>query len=84
MDTMSVALTEQFAAQMAAYEARCRSLEGSTVVSSEPEVTTERAVHDLGSPAHRIVRSSADSIQGNYQVILLSFNKRIIYIKYIS
>jgi hypothetical protein len=81
MDAMSAALTKWFAAQMVAYEARFHSIEGSTVVSSEPEVTTERAVHDLGSPACRIIKSSADSIQGNNQVILLSFNKRIIYIK---
>jgi hypothetical protein len=81
MDAMSVAITKRFAAQMTAYEACFRSLEGSTVFSSDLEVITERAVHDLGSPACHIVRSSADSTQGNNQVILLSFNKRIIYIK---
>jgi hypothetical protein len=41
----------------------------------EPEVTTERTAHDLGSPARPIVRSSADSTHGNNQVIfLLSFS----------
>ena len=68
------AMAKRFAVQMAAYEARFRSLEGGTVVSSEPEVTTERTVHDLGSPARPIVRSSIDSTHGNKQVIvLLSF-----------
>jgi hypothetical protein len=81
MGAMSAVLTERFAAHMAAYEARFRSLEGSTVVSSDPEVTTKGVVHDLGSLARRIIRSSANSTQGNNQVILLSFNKRIIYIK---
>ncbi|KAE8124896.1 hypothetical protein FH972_019739 [Carpinus fangiana] len=55
------AITRRFAAQMAAYDAHFQSLEGGTVVSSEPEVTTERTVHDLGSPARSIVRSSTDS-----------------------
>ncbi|KAE8056115.1 hypothetical protein FH972_012910 [Carpinus fangiana] len=54
------AITRQFAAQMAAYDTRFRSLEG-TVVILEPEVTTERTVHDLGSPARPIVKSSTDS-----------------------
>ncbi|KAE7998066.1 hypothetical protein FH972_002644 [Carpinus fangiana] len=67
MDAMSAALIEQFAAQMVAYEARFCLLEGSTVVSSEPEVTTERAVRDLGSPACHIVGSSADSTQDDDQ-----------------
>jgi hypothetical protein len=61
MDAMSAAITERFATQMAAYEARIHSHEGSTVVSSEPEVTTKRVVHDLGSPARHIVRSSTNS-----------------------
>ncbi|KAE8076363.1 hypothetical protein FH972_015019 [Carpinus fangiana] len=55
------AITRRFAAQLAGYDARFRSLEGGTLVSSEPEVTTERTVHDLGSPARPIVRSSTDS-----------------------
>ena len=63
------AITKRFAAQMAAYDARLRSLEGATVISSEQEVTTERGVHDLGSPARPIVRSFADTIQGNNQAI---------------
>jgi hypothetical protein len=79
MDAMSAAITKQFTAQMVAYKARFCSLKESTVVSSKPEVTTERAVHDLGSFARHIVRSSTDSIQGNNQIIfLLSFNKTII------
>ena len=64
---------------MAAYDARFRSLEGGTVVSSEPKVTMERTAHDLGSSARPIVRSSTDSTHGNNEVIffiiilLLSF-----------
>ena len=69
------AITKRFVEQMAAYDARFRSLEGGVVVTSEPEVTMERAVHDLGSPARPIVGSSADSTHGNNQVIfLLSFS----------
>ena len=68
------AITRRFATHMVAYDARFRSLEGGTVVRSESEVTIERTVYDLGSPTHPIVRSSADSTQGNNQVIfLLSF-----------
>jgi hypothetical protein len=63
------AIIKQFAAQMAAYDARFRSLKGGTIVSSEPEVTTEKTAYDLGSPARPIVRSSADSAHGNNQVI---------------
>jgi hypothetical protein len=69
------AINRRFIAQMEAYDARFRSLEGGTFVSSEPEVTTERTAHDLGSPARPIVRSSVDSTHGNNQVIfLLSFS----------
>jgi hypothetical protein len=68
-------ITRRFVAQMTAYNARFQSLEGSIVVSSEPEVTTERTVHDLGSPARPIVRSFTNSTHGNNQVIfLLSFS----------
>jgi hypothetical protein len=56
MDAMSAMITERFAAQMAAYETHFRSLEGSIVVNSEPKVTTERAVDDLGSLARHIIR----------------------------
>jgi hypothetical protein len=64
----------RFAAQMVAYEARFRSLEGGTDISFEPEVTTKRTVHDLRSLARPIVRSSINSTHGNNQVIfLLSF-----------
>jgi hypothetical protein len=64
---------------METYKAGFCWLKGSTVVSSEPEVTNERDVHDLGSLARHIVRSSADSTQGNNQIIfLLLFNKTII------
>ena len=45
------AITRWFAVQMVAYDACFRSLEGGTIVSSESEVTMERTVHDLGSPA---------------------------------
>ena len=73
------AITKQFAAQMVAYDTRFWSLKGTTVINLEPEVTTERGVHDLGSPARPIVRSSVDSTQGNNQVIfLLSIYKMII------
>jgi hypothetical protein len=54
---------------MAAYDAHFCSLKGSTLVSLEPKVTTKRIVHDLGSLARWIVRSSADNTQGNNQVI---------------
>jgi hypothetical protein len=68
-------INRRFIAQMEAYDARFRSLEGGTFVSPEPEVTTERTAHDLGSLARPIVRSSADSTHGNNQVIfLLSFS----------
>ena len=65
MDAMTAAITTQFATQMAAYEARFRTLEGSKVVTSKPEVTNERALHDLGSPTHLIIRSFVDSTQDN-------------------
>jgi hypothetical protein len=50
---------------MTTYEARFHTLEGSRVVTSEPEVTNKRVLHDLGSPGCLIVRSSIDSTQGN-------------------
>jgi hypothetical protein len=53
------------AMQMAAYEARIRMLEGSRLVTSESEVTSVMAPHNLGSPACVIVRSSVDSRSGN-------------------
>jgi ABC-type transporter Mla subunit MlaD len=73
MDALTAAITVQFTQQMVAqladqaalYEERFRSLEGYRVVTSEPEVTTERALQDVGSPAHIIPRSSADRTQGN-------------------
>ena len=69
MDVMSAFITKRFVVQMMAYGARFRSLEESTVVSSEPEVAT----------AHRIDRSPTDSTQGNNLVnFLLSFNKTIV------
>ena len=49
------AITKRFVEQMVAYNAHFRSLEGGVVVTSEPEVTMERAVHELGSPARPIV-----------------------------
>jgi hypothetical protein len=69
MDALTAAITAQFSAQMAAqaatYEERFLTLEGYRVVTFEPEVTTERALQDVGSPACIILRSSADSMQGN-------------------
>jgi hypothetical protein len=64
----------RFAVQIVTYDARFQSLEGGTIISSELEVTTERTVHDLGSPAQPIIRSSIDNTHGTNQVIfLLSF-----------
>jgi hypothetical protein len=77
------AITRRLAAQMAAYNANFRSLEGGTIVNSEPEVTTERTTHDLGSPALPIVRSSADSTHGNNQVIFYYHSLIIISYNYI-
>ena len=69
------AINRRFIAQIEAYDARFRSLEGGIFVNFKLEVTTERTAHDLGSPARPIVRSSADSTHGNNQVIfLLSFS----------
>ena len=65
MEVMSATITDWFTAQMAAYEVHFRSLEGFAVVNSKPEVTIERAVYDSGSLARHIVRSSANSTQGN-------------------
>jgi hypothetical protein len=45
MDAITAVITTQVAVQMAAYEAWIRVLEGSRQVGSEPEVTTERALH---------------------------------------
>jgi hypothetical protein len=73
------AITRRFAVQMVAYDARIRSLEGGTVVSSELKVTTERTGHNLRSLTRPIVRSFEDSTHGNNQVfffiiiLLLSF-----------
>ena len=64
MNLMSALITERFAAQMAAYKAHFCLLEGSTIVSSEPEVTT----------ACHIDRSSVDSTQGNNQVIFFYYH----------
>ncbi|KAD8146588.1 hypothetical protein FH972_017769 [Carpinus fangiana] len=58
MDAMTAAITAQFSKQMAAEmaaqatasEERFRSLEGYRVVTSEPEVTIERVLQDVGSP----------------------------------
>jgi hypothetical protein len=54
----------QLDAQVAHYEERFHSLEEYRVVSSELEVTIERALQDVGSPARIILRSSADSTHG--------------------
>jgi FtsZ-binding cell division protein ZapB len=63
MDALTAALTEKFtqrmdaqlADQAAFYEERFRSLEGYRVGISQPEVTIERALQDVGSPAHIIL-----------------------------
>jgi ABC-type transporter MlaC component len=73
MESLMAVITEQFtrrmdvqlAAQAVLYEERFRSLEGYRVVIFEPEMTTERALQDVQSPARTIPRSSADSTQGN-------------------
>jgi hypothetical protein len=73
MKSLTAVITEQFTQRMAAqladqtalYEKRFHLLEGYRVVISKPEVTTERALQDIGSPARIIPRSSADSTQGN-------------------
>jgi GTPase Era involved in 16S rRNA processing len=73
IDALTTAITEQFTQRMAAhladhvalYEEQFRSLEGYRVVISEPEVTTERALQNIGSPARIIPLSSANSTQGN-------------------
>jgi hypothetical protein len=62
MESLTVVITEQFtqhmvaqlADQAALYEERFRSLEGYRVVISKPEVTTKRALQDVGSPTHII------------------------------
>jgi hypothetical protein len=56
-----MAITTQVAVQMVAYEAQIPVFEGFRHVSFEPEVTNDRASHDLGSLALVIVRSSIDS-----------------------
>ena len=61
IEAMNIVITERFAIQMATYKCHFRLLKGSTFVSSELKVTTERVVHDLGFPVRRIVRLSADS-----------------------
>jgi hypothetical protein len=73
MDALTAAITEQFNQRMAAqladqatlYEEWFRSLEGYRVMTLEPEVTTEKALQDVGSPTRIIPRSSADRTQGN-------------------
>ena len=66
IDAITIAITAQVAAQMAAYEAQIRVLEGSRHGSFEPKVTNDRA-----SPARVIVKSSVDSRSCNN--ILFSF-----------
>ena len=61
MDALTVTITEQFSQQMAAqldaqaahYEDHFRSLEGYRVVTSEPEVTTGRALQEVTCTYHR-------------------------------
>jgi hypothetical protein len=73
MESLTATITEQFTQHMATqlwdqaalYEERFRSLEGYRVVTSAPESTTEKALHDIGSPARIILRASVDSMQGN-------------------
>jgi hypothetical protein len=68
---MVAAIAVLVATYMAAYEARIRKLEESKHIGSEPEVTNERALHDLVSPACVIGRSSINSTQGNNILFLL-------------
>jgi predicted ribosome quality control (RQC) complex YloA/Tae2 family protein len=73
IESLTAAIIEQFTQRMVAqmanqealYEEWFRSFEGYQVVISEPEVTTERALQDVGSPAHIVPRASVDSTQGN-------------------
>jgi hypothetical protein len=84
MDALTAAITEQFSqwmarhldAQAAHYEEHFCSLEGYRVVTSEPEVTTERTLQDIGSPARIILRSSTDTTQGNN--IYITFHYQLI------
>jgi hypothetical protein len=70
------AIIRRFAAQMVTYDACFRSLEGAIVVSSEPEVTTKRDVHNLGSPTCPIIRSFADSTQETKLFFYYQFIRR--------
>jgi hypothetical protein len=54
----------QLDAQVAHYEERFHLLEEYRVVTFELEVTIERALQDVRSPARIIFRSSADSTHG--------------------
>ena len=63
-------ITAQVDAQMAEYVARIRGLEESRHVSSKPEVTNARALDDLESTAHVIVKSFVDSQSGNHILFL--------------
>jgi hypothetical protein len=65
MDAMLAQVIEQMATRMEALEAKICVLEDSRHVSSEPEVTSVRALHDFGSPTRVIIRSSVDSRVGN-------------------
>jgi hypothetical protein len=63
-------VAEQMTAQMAAYEAQIRVLEGFRLVTSELEVTNFMALHDLGSPSRIFVRSSVDS-RSDHNILFL-------------
>jgi hypothetical protein len=58
-------MAAQLDAQAAHYEECFCSLEGYQVITSEPEVTTEMSLQDVGSLARIILRSSANNTQGN-------------------
>jgi hypothetical protein len=82
MDAMIVVITAQFttqmAAQTAAYADHFHMLEGYRVVTSEPKVTIEKALQDVGSPTRIIIRSSVGLHKVTTYYFLLSFNKTII------
>jgi hypothetical protein len=65
-------MANEMAAQVVAYEEHFHLLEGYQVVTSKLEVTIERVLQDVGSPAHIILRLSADStLQKNWDLVLV-------------
>ena len=58
-------MAKEMATQVAAYEEHFCMFQGYRVVTSELEVTIERALQDAGSPTRIILQSSTDSTQDN-------------------